>query len=55
MVEGRIIHFASRNAMDIEGLGPAVVTQLLQKSLITDVADLYELDPKDVASLERQG
>ena len=55
MVEGRIIHFASRNAMDIEGLGPAVVTQLLKEELINDIADLYELDSEKVAVLPRQG
>ena len=36
-----IIHFASRDAMDIEGLGPAVVNQLVEKGLVKDAADLY--------------
>lgn len=42
-VFGRIVHFASRDAMNIEGLGPAIVRQLLDKGLITNVADLYHL------------
>lgn len=47
-----IIHFASRDAMDIEGLGPAVVTQLLQAGKIKCVADLYDLSFEDLIDLE---
>ncbi len=47
-----IIHFASRDAMDIEGLGPAVVTQLLQAEKIKCVADLYDLTFEDLIDLE---
>lgn len=50
-----IIHFASRDAMDIEGLGPAVVNQLVEKGLVGDAADLYFLKAEDLASLERLG
>ena len=40
----RLEHFASRNAMDIEGLGPAVVEQLVDQGLVKNLSDLYELD-----------
>ena len=48
-----IIHFASKPAMDIDGLGPAVVEQLLDAKLIADCADLYTLSYEDVVALER--
>lgn len=54
-VRERIIHFASRNAMDIEGLGPAIISQLLAASLIRDPADLYSLRYEDLVQLERMG
>lgn len=50
-----IEHFASKNAMDIEGLGPQVVELLLQNKLIGDAADLYALRAEDIAGLERMG
>lgn len=50
-----IIHFVSRDAMDIEGLGPAVVDQLLTAGLIKDSADLYFLNAEDLIKLERMG
>jgi len=50
-----IIHFASRDAMDIEGLGPAVVEQLVEKGLIRDSADLYSLEAAKIAEIERMG
>ena len=50
-----LIHFASRDAMDIEGLGPAVVSLLLEKELIHHPYDLYTLNVSDLASLERMG
>ena len=50
-----IIHFASRDAMDIEGLGPAVVEALLEDGLIRDGADLYTLDVQSIAQIERMG
>lgn len=51
----RIIHFASRNAMDIEGVGPAQIEQLLEKGLIHDPADLYSLKEEDLLQLDRMG
>ncbi|MEG1657450.1 MAG: NAD-dependent DNA ligase LigA [Oscillibacter sp.] len=50
-----ITHFASRDAMDIEGLGPAVVQQLVDGKLISNAADLYTLQMQDVAQLDRMG
>jgi len=50
-----IVHFASKDAMDIEGLGPAAVSALLDANLINDVADLYSLEPQSVAALSRYG
>jgi len=50
-----IIHFASKGAMDIDGLGPAVVEQLLAAGLIKDAADLYSLKKEDLVRLERFG
>ena len=50
-----LIHFTSRDAMDIEGLGPAVLEQLLDASLISNIVDLYTLDYSKVAELERSG
>lgn len=55
MVRRGIIHFVSRNAMDIEGLGPAVVTQLLENSLIKDPSDIYYLEKNKLMQLERMG
>lgn len=52
-VRERITHFASRDAMDIEGLGEAVVDQLVDAGLITSYADLYSLTKKDLLPLER--
>ncbi len=50
-----IEHFASKDAMNIEGLGPQVVEALLDARLIRDAADLYSLRAEDVAALERMG
>ncbi len=50
-----IIHFASRDAMDIDGLGPAIINQLIDTGLIHCAADLYYLDKEDVAGLEKMG
>ena len=51
----RIEHFASRNALNIDGLGPALVDQLVEAELIHDVADLYALKQADIINLERMG
>ncbi|MBR6771926.1 MAG: NAD-dependent DNA ligase LigA [Clostridia bacterium] len=50
-----LTHFASRDAMDIEGLGPAIVSALLENRLISTPADLYTLKAEDVAALEGLG
>lgn len=50
-----IIHFASRDAMDIEGLGPAIIEQLMDKGLIKGAADLYYLKYEEVVGMERMG
>ncbi len=50
-----IKHFASRRAMDIEGLGDKLVEQLVDEKLVNDVADLYSLDVDTLAGLERMG
>jgi DNA ligase (NAD+) len=52
-VKGRIRHFASRDAMDIEGLGPAIIGQLVEKKLIRNITDLYFIKRDDLISLER--
>ncbi len=51
----RIEHFAGRNAMDIEGLGTALVEVLVEKGLLKTAADIYFLKKEDVAGLERMG
>ncbi|WP_458414923.1 NAD-dependent DNA ligase LigA [Schinkia sp. CFF1] len=50
-----LIHFVSRNAMNIEGLGEKVITQLFAANLIEDVADIYKLDRDELLQLERMG
>lgn len=50
-----MIHFASKSAMDIDGMGPAVVQQLLDENLIADCADIYALRAEDLAQLEGFG
>jgi DNA ligase (NAD+) len=50
-----IKHFASRRAMDIEGLGDKLVDQLVDKEIVNDVADLYTLTVEQIAGLERMG
>ncbi|KER11116.1 MAG: DNA ligase [[Candidatus Thermochlorobacteriaceae] bacterium GBChlB] len=53
--KGRILHYASRNAMDIENCGDAIVEQLLKENLIADAGDLYSLEKSRLAELERFG
>ena len=50
-----IIHFASRDAMDIDGLGPALIQSLIDQKLIKSASDLYFLQKEDVKNLERMG
>jgi DNA ligase (NAD+) len=52
-LKGRLLHFASRRAMRIEGLGESLVDQLVQSGKVRDAGDLYSLTLDDVASLER--
>jgi len=51
-LEGHIIHFTSRGAMDITGLGGKTVQQMIARGLVKDLADLYNLTPIDLASLD---
>ncbi len=48
----QIVHFVSKEAMDIEGLGPSVVSQLIDNNLIKDISDLYTLTPDMLINLE---
>ena len=50
-----IVHFASKDGMDIDGLGYKIVEQLLEKKLIKDIADIYSLTIDDIASLKKNG
>ncbi|WP_096438911.1 NAD-dependent DNA ligase LigA [Alteribacter populi] len=50
-----LIHFVSRNAMNIDGLGERVIAQLFQHGLIQDVADIYKLEKGELLKLERMG
>jgi DNA ligase (NAD+) len=54
-IRERLRHFASRGAMDVEGLGPAVIEQLVAREMVRDPADLYLLRADAVAGLERMG
>lgn len=51
----KLIHFCSRDAMDIEGLGSAVLEQLVNENLISKASDIYRLNPMELISLERMG
>jgi DNA ligase (NAD+) len=50
-----ILHFASRGVMNIDGMGDALVDQLVDRGLVKDVADIYKLSKHDLLSLERMG
>ena len=50
-----LIHFVSRDAMDIDGMGPAVLSQLVENKIIKSLADIYRLKASDISSLERMG
>ena len=52
-IKRRLEHFAGRNAMDIDGLGTAVIEQLVDRELVADVGDLYSLDVEALSGLER--
>ena len=53
-IKARIQYFASRKAMDIEGLGDVIVETLVDKGMVKDVADIYKLTVDDIANLERK-
>ncbi len=55
VVREKLIHFASRDAMNIEGLGPSVVDSLLAYHLVSDPADFYTLQTEDIEQIERMG
>jgi DNA ligase (NAD+) len=54
-IKGKIEHFISRRAMNIDGLGPETVDQFYQEGLIKNTADLYELKAEDISKLDRMG
>ena len=54
-MEARLLHFASRRAVDIDGLGERLVEQLVETGRVRTIADLYRLEQSDLASLERMG
>ncbi|NMB11935.1 MAG: NAD-dependent DNA ligase LigA, partial [Firmicutes bacterium] len=54
LVEG-LVHFASRGAMDIEGMGPALIGQLVEAGLVQDPSDIYFLSPEKLSELPRMG
>ncbi|MCD4831996.1 MAG: NAD-dependent DNA ligase LigA [Anaerohalosphaeraceae bacterium] len=54
-VKEQIKYFAGRDQMDIEGLGPAIIDQLVEKKLVTELADLYRITKQDLLELERMG
>jgi DNA ligase (NAD+) len=49
----RLIHFASRNAMDIDQLGPSIIEQLVERRMVKNFSDLYKLDQSSLAKLDR--
>ena len=51
----RIMHFASREAMDIEGMGEAIIDQLVDKKMLKDYGDIYSLNYEQIKNLERMG
>ena len=50
-----LVHFVSREAMNIDGLGENIIQQLLDKELIHNISDIYELEFEDIASLKKNG
>ncbi len=55
IVREKLIHFASRDAMNIEGMGPSVIDSLLAYRLVQDAADFYTLKKEDIEQIERMG
>lgn len=54
-IKENIKHFVSKNAMDIEGLGPSITETLLRNDLIKDVSDIYKLKKEDLIALDKMG
>lgn len=54
-IKRQLEHFASKEAMDIDGMGPAVISQLVNKGLVKNIADIYYIGYEDIISLERMG
>ncbi len=54
-IKRQLEHFASKGAMDIDGMGPAVIAQLVDKGLVKNISDIYYIEYKDILSLERMG
>ena len=50
-----IVHFASKEGMEIDGLGYSIIEQLIDRKLVTKISDIYELELEDVASLKKNG
>lgn len=50
-----IIHFASKDAMNIDGLGEAIIGELIERKLISNIADIYKLTIEDISSLKKNG
>jgi DNA ligase (NAD+) len=55
ILRGSVIHWASRDALDIRGLGEKVVILLIERGLVTSIADLYSLEKTEIAKLDRMG
>ena len=54
-IKGRITHFVSRNAMNIDGFGEKIINQLVDSNLINDVSDIFNLNKNDLINLDRMG
>ncbi|MDP9291045.1 MAG: NAD-dependent DNA ligase LigA, partial [Verrucomicrobiota bacterium] len=54
-IRRRLTHFASRGAMDIEGFGEAMVDQLVERGIVRDIGDIYDLDSERIAAVPRTG
>ena len=50
-----IIHFVSRDAMDIDGLGPSIIEQMIERNMISNVADLYKLSLESISQMDKMG
>lgn len=55
VLQRSIVHFVSKEGMDITGLGYSIIEQLIEKGLITDIADIYKLKLEDIALLKKDG